>query len=248
MTLIMLLLSLSLERFLHKSHLLRRFNWFEHYVSKLHQLTQHQSWAQPPYSTLLLVILPLVIPIAIIYGLSLLFLHGLLALLIGTLVLFYCLGPLNIYEPDKTHEPIFWKANETLFAVIFWCALLGPVAALIYRVVERSVHLHTSYPVLAKAATPVQAVLDYLPVRLFSILFSLAGNFVRTSQFFLDHLFTELSFNRQLLEKSGRIALGLADTAELTSENYPPALKLIDRTLILFLIIVFALTIGCCYR
>ncbi len=123
-------------------------------------------------------------------------------------------------------------------------ALLGPIAALVYRLVERSAHIHASYPALGKSAQQIRALLDWLPVRLFSILFALAGNFVQTSQFCLDYLLRDVSFNRELIEKSGRIALGLDETAEFTNENYGSALNLIDRDLILFLIIVFAVTLG----
>ncbi len=245
MTFITLLLALSLERFLHKGNLLARFNWFEQYVSKIHQLTQNQKWTQHHYISLLLVVLPIAIPVALIYGLSATFIQGLLTFLIGAFVLFYCLGPMNIYDTDNNvHQPIFWQANETLFAVIFWFALLGPIAALVYRLVERSAHIHASYPALGKAAGLIRAILDWLPVRLFSILCALAGNFVRTSQFWLDGLLRDIAFNRELIEKSGRIALGLDETAELTAENYPQTLKLIDRALVIFLIIVFAVTLG----
>ena len=123
-------------------------------------------------------------------------------------------------------------------------ALLGPIAALIYRLVERSAHLHASYPALGKSAQQVRALLDWLPIRVFSMLFALGGDFVKTSQYCLDYLFREVSFNRELIEKSGRIALGLTETAEFTNENYSTALQLIDRSLILFLIIVFAVTLG----
>ena len=244
MTFITLLLCLSLERFLHKGNLLARFNWFEQYVDKIHQLTHNQSWTQHHYISLLFVVLPVVIPVAIIYGLSALFVQGLLTFLIGAFVLFYCLGPMNIYETEKVYQPIFWQANESLFAVVFWFALLGPIAALVYRLVERSAHIHASYPALGKAAGQIRAIFDWLPVRLFSILCALAGNFVRTSQFWLDYLLRDLSFNRELIETSGRIALGIEETTELTSENYPQALKLIDRSFVLFLIIVFAVTLG----
>lgn len=244
MVFITLLLCLSLERFLHKDNLLQRFNWFLPYVSKVHQLMPNQSWTQKPYISLLFVVLPVVIPVAIIYGLSALFIQGLLAFLIGAFVLFYCLGPMNIYATEKVHQPLFWQANETLFAVIFWFALLGPIAALVYRLVERSSHIHASYPALSKAADRVRAILDYIPVRLFSILYALGGNFVRTGQFWIDNLLSELSYNRSFIEKSGRIALGLEESTDLTLENYTQALALTDRSLVLFLVIVFAVTLG----
>jgi len=239
-----LLLCLGLERFLHRGKFLARFNWFEQYVSKINELTKNNSWSQQYFIPLLFVVLPIVIPVAIIYFLSATFIQGLLAFLIGAVVLFYCLGPINIFDTKQIHQPIFWQANESLFAVIFWMALLGPIAALVYRLVERSAHIHPSYPALGKSAQQVRALLDWLPVRLFSILFALAGNFVQTSHFCLDYLLRDVSFNRELIDKSGRIALGLDETTEFTNENYDSALRLIDRDLILFLIIVFAVTLG----
>lgn len=244
MTFITLLLCLGLERYLHRDNFLGRFNWFEQYVSKINDITKNTSWAQHAFIPLLFVVLPIVIPIAIIYFLSATFIQGLLAFLIGAAVLFYCLGPTNIFDIKQIHQPIFWQANESVFAVIFWMALLGPIAVLIYRLVERSAHIHASYPALGKSAQQIRALLDWLPVRLFSMLFALAGNFVQTSHFCLDYLFREISFNRELIEKSGRIAIGLDETAELIDESYGSALKLIDRGLILFLIIVFAVTLG----
>lgn len=244
MTFITLLLCLGLERFLHRGNFLRRFNWFEQYVSKIHDITKDKAWTQQHYIPLLLVVLPIIIPAALIYFFSACFIQGLLAFIIGAVILFYCLGPVNIFDKEQIQQPLFWQANESLFAVIFWMALLGPIAALIYRLVERSAHIHASYPALGKAAQQIRAFLDWLPVRLFSLFSALAGNFVKTSQFCLDYLLRDVSFNRELIEKSGRIALGLDETAELTSENYDSALKLIDRDLVVFLFIVFAVTLG----
>lgn len=244
MTFITLLLCLGLERFLHRGNFLARFNWFEHYVSKINDVTTNKTWSQRYFIPLWLVVLPIVIPVAVIYFLSAAFIQGLLAFLVGAVVLFYCLGPTTIFDSKQRHQALFWEANESLFAVIFWMALLGPIAALVYRLVERSAHIHASYPALGKSAQQVRALLDWLPVRLFSLLFALAGNFVQTSQFCLDYCLRDVSFNRELIEKSGRIALGLDQTAELTSENYGSALNLIDRDLILFLMIVFAVTLG----
>ncbi len=244
MTFITLLLCLGLERFLHKGNWLGRFNWFEQYVDKIHHLMRDQAWAQSHYVFLVLVVLPSVIVVAVIYALSSLFVHGLLAFFVGAFVLFYCLGPVDIYETKKVDQSIFWQANETLFAVVFWFAVLGPVAALIYRLVERSVHIHANELTFSEAASKVLAILDYLPVRLLSILYALGGNFVCTSPVCLKYLLRDASFNCELLDKSGRVALGLGETAELTAENYHQSLGLIERAFILFLFITFAVALG----
>ena len=122
MTFITLLLCLALERFLHRGNFLARFNWFEEYVSKINDMTKNKTWAQQYFIPLILVVLPIVIPVAVIYFLSAAFIQGLLAFLIGAAVLFYCLGPINIFDTKQIHQPIFWQANEALFAVIFWMA------------------------------------------------------------------------------------------------------------------------------
>lgn len=244
MTFITLLLCLSIERFLHKSNLMARFNWFGQYVDKVHQLTQKYSWTQQGYIALLVVVLPFIVPIALIYACSAFFVHGLLAFLIGAFVFFYCLGPKNIYETQEIDQPIFWQTNETLFAVIFWFTLLGPIASLVYRLVERSASIQDSYPTLGNAANQVLTILDWLPIRVFSILFALAGNFVSTCQVWLKYLLVDLSLNRELIEKSGRMALDLGENVELDSENYSQALKLVDRSIVIFLVIVFAVTLG----
>ena len=75
MTFITLLLCLGLERFLHRGNFLARFNWFEQYVSKINDVTKNKTWAQQYFIPLILVVLPIVIPVAVVYFLSADFIH-----------------------------------------------------------------------------------------------------------------------------------------------------------------------------
>lgn len=244
MTFITLLLCLSLERFLSIGKSLHRFNWLSAYVNKVQQSFGQYAWAKNPYIFFLLIVLPIVLLFALIYVPSHTALCGFVGFVLGAAVLFYCLGPDNIYESKTHHRFIFNKANETLFAVIFWFALLGPIAALTYRLVERCAQQASSQPALSEVAAKLKGFLDWLPVRLFTIINALVGNFMQTSHFFLNYLLRDPSFNGEMIERGSRIALGLQDNTELKDENYPEALQLIDRTLILFLLIVFAVTLG----
>lgn len=244
MTFIALLLCLSLERFLPIGKTLSRFNWFNAYVNKVQQSFSQYVWASNPYILFLLIIAPILLLCAIIYGAGHTLLYGLVGFLLSAGLLFYCLGPDNIYEKNTHHRFIFNKANETLFAVIFWFALLGPIAALTYRLVERCAQQASPHPALSEVAMKVKGFLDWLPVRVFTIINALVGHFMQTSQFFVNYFLKDPTFNGEIIERGSRIALGLADNTELKNESYPEALQLIDRSLILFLLIVFAVTLG----
>ena len=245
MTFITLLLCLSLERFLHQGNFLRRFTWFDGYVSKLQPFVSRQSWLNSPYWFLLLITLPILILVAMVYSLSAWSMHGLLAFLLGALILFYCLGPMNIYgQPDLSEEDPFCRENEAIFAVIFWFSLFGPVLALAYRLVERCAKLGVNHAQLSEAAARVQAIFDWLPVRFLSLMYALVGNFTSTSEFLWDHGLAKVSRNHELLATSGRIALGLPKYEPLASEQLLEAANLVDRSVILFLFFSLIFTLG----
>ncbi|MEO7601061.1 MAG: regulatory signaling modulator protein AmpE [Gammaproteobacteria bacterium] len=78
-------------------------------------------------------------------------------------------------------ESILVQANERVFAVLFWFALLGPVGALLYRL-SSALKTHTvnerASSEFARAATRLHAVLDWLPARLVGLGYAISGSFV----------------------------------------------------------------------
>lgn len=163
MTLIAILLSIAIERFLGSLEEMRHFRWFETLV----RIVRGYAWSDGPLGVVVAVLIPVVAVVLIGY-----ILHGLwwpLAFLFGLLVLLYSFGPkdleaeveafLEARERDDEEsamlhagdllqdrevagsrqltrallETLLVEANERFLAVIFWFVLLGPAGALLYR-------------------------------------------------------------------------------------------------------------------
>lgn len=82
---------------------------------------------------------------------------------------------------------LVWQAYQSFFAVIFWYALLGPLAALAYRLVAMSSE-QAAQPALREAAAQVRHGFDWLPVRVLAASFALVGNFAGVSRALLHEL------------------------------------------------------------
>lgn len=82
---------------------------------------------------------------------------------------------------------LVWQAYQSFFAVIFWYALLGPLAALAYRLLALLTE-HAEQVPLRERAVQVRHALDWLPVRALAASFALVGNFVGVSRALLHEL------------------------------------------------------------
>lgn len=104
-----------------------------------------------------------------------------------------------------------WQAYQSFFAVIFWYALLGPVAALAYRLLALMTE-HSQQPIVRERAELWRHALDWLPVRVLATSFALVGNFVAVSRVLLHELLSWQIGAAQVVASAGRAA---ADTPEL---------------------------------
>ena len=106
---------------------------------------------------------------------------------------------------ERVQGHLLWQAYQSFFAVIFWYFLLGPVAALAYRLLalasERSLN-----PLVAERAGQLRHAFDWLPVRLLAASFALVGNFVAVSRVMLHELLSWDISAAQLVEKVGLAA------------------------------------------
>jgi AmpE protein len=82
---------------------------------------------------------------------------------------------------------MLWQAYQSFFAVIFWYFLLGPVAALAYRLLALAAEHGTTAGVVERAAQ-LRHAFDWVPVRLLAASFALVGNFVAVSRVMLHEL------------------------------------------------------------
>jgi len=82
---------------------------------------------------------------------------------------------------------LLWRSHQGFFAVIFWYVLLGPLAALAYRLLALTME-HARAEAIRERAGQFRHAFDWLPVRLLLASFGLVGNFVAANRAMLDDL------------------------------------------------------------
>ncbi len=100
---------------------------------------------------------------------------------------------------------LVWQAYQSFFAVIFWYALLGPLAALAYRLLALLAE-HTEQAVFRERAVSLRHAFDWLPVRVLAASFALVGNFVAVNRALLHELLSWDISAAQLVINVGRAA------------------------------------------
>lgn len=104
---------------------------------------------------------------------------------------------------ERVQGHLLWQAYQSFFAVIFWYFLLGPVAALSYRLLALAAE-HSQNPGVAERATQMRHAFDWVPVRLLTASFALVGNFVAVSRVMLHEL---LNWNISAADLIGKVGL-----------------------------------------
>ena len=84
-------------------------------------------------------------------------------------------------------ERLGWQAHEAFFVVIFWYALVGPVAALGYRLLALT-EVHATAQSLREVAAQFRHAMDWLPARALAASMGLVGNFVAVNRVLLPEL------------------------------------------------------------
>ncbi|WP_152220535.1 regulatory signaling modulator protein AmpE [Pseudomonas sp. SCB32] len=100
---------------------------------------------------------------------------------------------------------LVWQAYQAFFAVIFWYALLGPVAALTYRLLAIAAE-QGRQPELRERAVQLRHAFDWLPARALVLSFALVGNFVAVSRSLLHDLLAWDVPAARLLAQAGYVA------------------------------------------
>lgn len=100
---------------------------------------------------------------------------------------------------------LLWQIYQGFFAVIFWYFVLGPVAALAYRLLALASE-HGKTPALVERAIQARHAFDWVPVRLLAASFALVGNFVAVSRVMLSELLNWNISASRLISKVGCVA------------------------------------------
>ncbi len=133
-------------------------------------------------------------------------------------------------------KAIYVEANTRVFAVLFWFMVLGPVAAIIYRVLEQ--FLNTNY--LDKSLVPVKQVIktvvgwiDWLPVRITLFSYMVSGNFEEALQTYRQGTVAAVDMVEQNVELLQNV--GYQSISSHNVENETQAMDLIRKSRGLFL-------------
>ncbi|CAG8868006.1 hypothetical protein PS627_02767 [Pseudomonas fluorescens] len=106
---------------------------------------------------------------------------------------------------ERVQGHLLWQAYQSFFAVVFWYFLLGPAAALAYRLLDL-IAAHTPQPALKARAGQLRHVMDWLPVRVLALSFALVGNFMSVIRLMLSELLNWHIRADQLVARAGRVA------------------------------------------
>jgi len=112
----------------------------------------------------------------------------------------------------RVQDYLLWQAYQSFFAVIFWYALLGPLAILAYRLFALSAE-HAQQPALRERAEQLRHALDWLPVRVLASSFALVGDFIAVSRALLHELLNWQISAAQLVASAGRAATDMPEIA-----------------------------------
>ena len=145
-------------------------------------------------------------------------------------------------------EAMLCHANTRTFAVIFWFVIFGPCGALLYRTITQITKL-SSRPqndlnAIARCAHVLEDILDWLPARIVGLGYALAGNFSKGFSEWMQHLKGGLNSNQDLLISTGIGAMGLDPEGESDVEEARQVLRMIDRSLIVWLVLIAIFTLG----
>jgi AmpE protein len=150
--------------------------------------------------------------------------------------------PRGLLQAVQAH--LLWQGHQGFYAVIFWYLLLGPLAALAYRLLALA-EQHAAGEALRDHAQHLRHGFDWLPVRLLAASFGLVGNFVAVNRSLLPELLNWHLPARQLLAEAGPAAADLREASEGEAgiERLDNLSALLVRTRVLWYAVIAAGTL-----
>ncbi len=140
---------------------------------------------------------------------------------------------------------ILLQSNFRYFGVLVYFVLLGPAGALLYRLTctfEFATRDEEHSPYQSRLLS-LRNLLDWIPARITSFLYALAGDFNGVMSSLKRYLF-QANNNESLLKEAGLGALGLDnEISDDVIEENNQALSLVSRALVILLVIIAMMTV-----
>lgn len=143
-------------------------------------------------------------------------------------------------------KAMFVEANIRVYAVLFWFVVLGPVAAVMYRLLDQWYRK----PYLPSSLSPIHAVIglllacaDWVPVRLTLFAYMVSGSFEAGLQAYRNVQHTAINIyqqNCEFLESVGFHCLSVDDASSqtLAMDMVRKARGLVLRSLVVWLVLL----------
>lgn len=156
-------------------------------------------------------------------------------------------GPVSNDHAERNRavtQAILMQANDRLFGVLFWFALLGPVGAVLYRVADLLRHVAArefgADSEFGDAALRLHGLLAWAPARLLALSYALAGSFedaMTDWKAYYENCATRFfQISNDVLICTGRGALRVGtDEADAPLAEAGAAVNLVYRALIVWL-------------
>lgn len=245
MEFITILICLAIERWTSFGKHVRRFAFLSKYL-KLFSRVKLSG-----YLGLVVILLPLILFVGVIYWLLLYVWFGLFAFIFSVAILLYCLDVFEINKDTKLSEveykaphdqeiaTLLIRANQNIFAILFWFLVLGPAGPVLYRLNDILSH-QENFEKLILVSKTLESYLDWIPVRLFTFSISLMSHFIPVLKCWLKDVLSGVQKNAVLLAHCGFTALDRERRSKhITAEGIQQHVtELIDRSLMLWLVVM----------
>lgn len=129
---------------------------------------------------------------------------------------------------------LLWQSHEGLFAVLFWYALLGPLPAIVYRLLA-IVCEQAEDAALRRSAVWARHALDWLPARALVLTLGLAGNLVTAGRVLWPQLLDMHALPCRLVVEGGRAAAELSAQPEEARQGLRVLEQLLNRALLIWM-------------
>jgi len=242
MTFIALIIVLSIDYFTTSGHKLRSSAWLNVSLEKCYALLEKYSFFKGGAALVALLAI-FGVATALIYWVLLSIVFGLLAFIFSIFILLFCLQGFDFQRAD-TIDDILKQSVSYLFSTVFWFLLLGPFGAIIYRI-NHLIIQNDFEESLTSSALFLEKILDWLPVRLLTFCFALAGHFSAVIGVWLDNVFSDLNKNDEILLSCAKHALAkeTEDKVNDLDEKSQYIVRLLQRSLIIWLIVIALLVL-----
>lgn len=152
-------------------------------------------------------------------------------------------------QVEQVSKSIFVEANSRIFALLFWFTLLGPVAAVLYRLLEQLLQqdlLQNSLNQIVDAMRSLLGWIDWLPAHLSLFAFMISGSFEEGLQAFRRGSVSAVNVyeqNNDLLQQVGFNAISAQQVVndKQAIDMVRKSRGLVLRSLVVWLLLLFVL-------